>query len=54
VCEACFTSDDTPNVIARKVMGVIDLKISEGGEASREQVRNIAAALSERQDATEH
>ena len=54
LCEACFNSSNVTDAIARKVLGAPDMKISEGGEATQEQVREIAAALSEGQDATAH
>jgi hypothetical protein len=54
LCESCYNSDDVSNVITRKVLKAPDLEISEGGEATLEHVLEIAAAESERPNATEH
>jgi hypothetical protein len=53
-CETCFNSDDTDDVIVRKVLQAPDMEISEGGKATPKPVREFAAAVSELQDATEH
>jgi hypothetical protein len=54
LCEACFESDETTNVLTRKILNAPDLKISEGGEVTRERFADIAAAISEKNCATEH
>jgi hypothetical protein len=54
LCETCFNSDDVSHVITKKVWNAPDLEFSDGGEATLEHVLEIGAALSERQDATEH
>jgi hypothetical protein len=45
ICEACFGSRHVSDAIARRFYGMPDLKITEGGEASPEAVREIADAL---------
>ncbi|QIG97523.1 hypothetical protein [Bradyrhizobium sp. 6(2017)] len=50
LCEACPTSDDRGNDVARKYLNAPDLEISEGGEATTEQV----LAMAERQHGTAH
>jgi hypothetical protein len=50
LCEPCLASTDRGNAVIRKFWNVRDLEISEGGEATTEQVM----ALTEKQDETEH
>lgn len=47
LCEACFESGDA---VVRKYLAAPDLEISEGGEATTEQI----LAIAEKQDVTEH
>jgi hypothetical protein len=54
LCETCFNTDDASNLIAQKVLKAPDTEISEGGEATPDHILKIAAAISERHDATEH
>jgi hypothetical protein len=49
LCQPCLQADDT-KPIARKYLAAPDLEISEGGDATTEQV----FALVEKQDVTEH
>ncbi|MFY9881462.1 MAG: hypothetical protein WAK39_19010 [Pseudolabrys sp.] len=50
LCEPCLASGDRGNVVARKFLNAPDLEISEGGEATTEQV----LAVAEKQEWTEH
>jgi hypothetical protein len=50
ICEACFSSPDGNDAVARKVFGAPDMQITDGGYASPEEV----AALAEKQSAVEH
>jgi hypothetical protein len=51
LCEPCLAADEkTPSAIMRKFHNAPDLQITEGGEATTEQV----VALVEKQDNTEH
>jgi hypothetical protein len=54
ICEACFSSATATHAIARKFLGVPDLKFTESGAASPEEFRQIASALAEKEDATQH
>jgi hypothetical protein len=54
ICEACFSSATATHAIARKFLGVADLKFTESGAASPEEFRQIASALAEKEDATQH
>jgi hypothetical protein len=49
LCQACLQTGDT-ELIARKYLAVPGLEISEGGEATTEQV----LAFAEKQGTTEH
>ena len=48
ICEPCFGAD--PDGVLRKYWNAPGLKITEGGEATTEQVE----ALADKQDETEH
>jgi hypothetical protein len=50
LCEACLVSEQKEDVVFRKFLNAPDLAITEGGEATTEQV----IALAEKQDTTEH
>jgi hypothetical protein len=55
LCASCYRAADngdtyTKNLLIRKYLNAPDLEISEGGEATTEQV----LAVAEKQDATEH
>ena len=50
LCEPCLASDRTPDAVARKFLNAPGLEISEGGEATTEQV----LAVAEKTEATEH
>jgi hypothetical protein len=50
LCEPCLGSDDRANTVIRKFLNAPDLEISEGGEATTEQV----LAVADKRDATEH
>ena len=54
ICEACFISATATHAIARTFLGVTDLKITKSGAASPEQFRQIASAIAEKEDATQH
>jgi len=49
LCDACYADDDT-NRIVRTFLKAPDIRISNGGEVSTEQIE----ALVERQDKVEH
>lgn len=51
LCEQCW-SDDGADII-RQAFGV-NLKITDGGYATPEEVAEIAGALAEKQSAVEH
>jgi hypothetical protein len=51
LCEPCVSDPtNTGKSVARKYLNAPELEISEGGEATTEQI----LALAEKQDATEH
>jgi hypothetical protein len=54
LCETCFCTDPTSDVLIQKIWKAPDLEIQDGGEASMQHILEISAALSERHDATEH
>ena len=54
ICEACFSSATATHAIARTFLGVPDLKFRESGASSPEQFRQIASAIAEKGDATQH
>jgi hypothetical protein len=54
ICEACFSSAAATHAIARKFLGVPDLRFTESGAASPEEFRQIASAIAEKEDATQH
>ena len=49
LCDACYADDDTDRIV-RKFLKAPDIRISNGGEVSTEQIE----ALVERQDKVEH
>jgi hypothetical protein len=53
LCPHCAATDQT-GAVFRKYVGVPDMKITDGGEASKEQINAIAAALAEREGASQH
>jgi hypothetical protein len=50
LCEKCRTSGDAANAVARKSFGAPDVKITEGGEVTTEQL----TALADKQNSREH
>jgi hypothetical protein len=52
ICEACFKTNG--DAVVRRFWNAPDLKISEGGEASMETIRQIADALAVKDEATSH
>jgi hypothetical protein len=50
VCQACLETGDT-SIFVRKLFG-LNLEISEGGEKTMEEIREIADALAEREETT--
>jgi len=52
--QACFSSATATHAIARTFLGVPDLKFRESGAASPEEFRQIASAIAEKEDATQH
>jgi hypothetical protein len=53
LCEGCFNSEASHKELACKVIGD-NMIIHEGGEASSEQIHEIANALKEREHSSEH
>jgi hypothetical protein len=51
ICEACFNDPDT---IGPKLWGAPDMVVEDGGEASLEEIREIAVAMRERNDSNVH
>jgi hypothetical protein len=51
ICEACFNDPDT---IGPKLLGAPDMVVKDGGEASPEEIREIAVAIRERDDSNVH
>ena len=49
LCDACYADDDT-NRIVRKFLKAPDIRISNGGEVSTEQIE----ALVDKRNKTEH
>jgi hypothetical protein len=51
ICEACFNDPDT---IGPKLLGALGMVVEDGGEASPEEIREIADAMLERDHSTVH
>ena len=54
LCETCFNTEDIEQHLVRRVLQAPDMEFKDGGEASVEHILEISAALSEKEDATQH
>ena len=54
LCEACHGRPDISDIIFRKITGASDCAIQQGGEATPEQVQEIAETIAEQDGRTKH